>query len=47
MPLRMVRNDIIKMQGDVILNAATENFLMGRGVCGAIFLAAGAVCMLI
>ena len=42
MPLEIVRNDITKMQVDVIINAANTALQMGGGVCGAIFSAAGA-----
>ncbi len=42
MPLKLVRNDITKMKVDAVVNVANTALKMGRGVCGAIFSAAGA-----
>lgn len=41
MPLYFVRNDLVCMETDAIVNAANTSLAPGGGVCGAIFQAAG------
>ena len=41
MPLQIVRNNIVSMDTDAIVNAANSRLRMGSGVCGAIFDTAG------
>lgn len=45
MPFLLVEGDITKLEVEVIVNAANTSLLMGGGVCGAIFKAAGAALM--
>ena len=42
MPFTLLNRDITTMNTDAIVNAANVDLVMGSGVCGAIFLAAGA-----
>ena len=39
--VRIIIADIINMDTDCIVNAANRHLMMGSGVCGAIFRAAG------
>jgi O-acetyl-ADP-ribose deacetylase (regulator of RNase III) len=41
MSLKLIDEDISKLDVDVIVNAANRDLLMGGGVCGVIFRAAG------
>ena len=41
MPLFIIRNNIVNMATDAVVNAANEGLKQGSGVCGAIFKAAG------
>ena len=37
MPLRIVRNDIVKMTTDAIVNTANDNVVVGTGCDGAVY----------
>jgi len=41
MKIEVIKGSVVDADADAIVNAANENLLMGGGVCGAIFQAAG------
>jgi len=41
MPLNIIRQDIVNVSADAVVNSASGDLAMGGGVCGAIFKAAG------
>ncbi|MDI9521263.1 MAG: macro domain-containing protein [Bacillota bacterium] len=42
MPLQIIQGDLTKIRADAVVNAANTRLMMGGGVCGALFTAAGA-----